>query len=55
MAGDPVEVDWFVASNSLGAFDAVVFEMMGFNWKDVRHLREASNLGFFQIEKKLRL
>jgi len=32
MVGAPIEVNWFVASNSLGAFDMVVSEMMGFDW-----------------------
>jgi len=53
MAGKPVEVNWFVASNSLGAFDAVVSEMMGFNWRDIGHLREAANLGFIPDLKEI--
>ena len=53
MAGEPVEVDWFVVSNSLGAFDVVVSEMMGFNWKDIGHLREAANLGFIPDQKEI--
>lgn len=50
---DPVEADWFVASNSFGAFDAVVSEMMGFNWKNIGHLREAANLGFIPDQKEI--
>lgn len=46
MAGDPVEVNWFVASNSLGAFDVIVSEMMGFDWEKVGHLRMAAKYGF---------
>jgi len=53
MMGQAVEVNWFVASNSLGAFDAVVSEMMGFNWKDIEHLREAANLGFIPNQKEI--
>jgi uncharacterized protein (DUF362 family) len=53
MVGEPVEVDWFVASNSLGAFDVVVSEMMGFNWRDIGHLREAANLGFIPDRKEI--
>lgn len=53
MAGKPVEVNWFAASNSLGAFDAVVSEMMGFNWRDIGHLREAANLGFIPDRKEI--
>ena len=46
MVGDPVEVNWFVASNSLGAFDMMVSEMMGFDWKKISHLKIASKYGF---------
>ena len=53
MVGQPVEVDWFVASSSLGAFDAVVSEMMGINWRDIGHLREAANLGFIPDRKEI--
>lgn len=53
MAGQPVEVDWFAASNSLGAFDTVVSEMMGFNWKDVGHFREAANFGFIPDREEI--
>ena len=42
MVGSPVKIGWFVASNSLGAFDVVVSEMMGINWKKVKHLKTAS-------------
>ena len=44
--GVPVEVNWFAASNSLGAFDAVVSEMMGFNWRKISYLRIADKYGF---------
>ncbi len=46
MVGDPIEVNWFVASNSLGAFDVIVSEMMGFDWEKVGHLRMAAKYGF---------
>jgi uncharacterized protein (DUF362 family) len=46
MAGDPVEVNWFVASNSLGAFDRVVSGMMGFDWQRIGHLKMAEKYGF---------
>lgn len=46
MMGDPVEVNWFVASNSLGAFDVIVSEMMGFDWKKVAHLNMAERYGY---------
>lgn len=45
MVGDPVEVNWFAASNSLGAFDMVVSEMMRFDWKKIGHLKIADKYG----------
>jgi uncharacterized protein (DUF362 family) len=46
MTGVPRRVDWFVASNDLGAFDVVVSEIMGFDWRQIGHLKEAAQLGF---------
>jgi uncharacterized protein (DUF362 family) len=46
MAGDPVEVNWFAASNSLGAFDIIVSEMMGFDWEKIGHMKMADKYGF---------
>ncbi|MHC1729927.1 MAG: DUF362 domain-containing protein [Syntrophobacteraceae bacterium] len=45
MVGRPVEVNWFAASNSLGAFDQIVSEMMGFDWKKIGHLKAAGDKG----------
>lgn len=45
MVGDPVEVNWFTASNSLGAFDMIVSEMMGFDWIKIGHLKMAEEYG----------
>lgn len=45
MVGDPVEVNWFVASNSLGAFDRIVSEMMGYDYRKIRHLKIAAHYG----------
>ena len=45
MIGDPVEVNWFVSANSLGAFDMIVSEMMGFDWRKVSHLKMAYQYG----------
>ncbi len=53
MVGDPVEVNWFVASNSLGAFDMIVAKMMGFDWKEIGHLQAASKYGLMPIEKDI--
>jgi len=46
MVGEPVKPNWFVASNSLGAFDTVVSEMMGVDWRTVGHLKLAHQLGY---------
>jgi uncharacterized protein (DUF362 family) len=46
MNGDPVEVNWFAASNSLGALDMVISEMMGFDWHNVGHLKMAERYGY---------
>ena len=45
IVGDPVDLGWFAASNSPGAFDMVVSEMMGFDWKGIRHLKKAGEYG----------
>jgi len=45
MVGDPVEVNWFVASNSLGAFDRILSGMMGFDYKKIGHLKIAAQYG----------
>ncbi len=50
MSGDTVEVNWFVAGNSLGAFDAVVARMMGFDWRTVSHLSQAGAYGYIPPE-----
>jgi uncharacterized protein (DUF362 family) len=42
MDGHPVEVNWFVASNSLGAFDMIVSEIMGVDWRSIGHLKTAA-------------
>lgn len=55
MIGDPVEVNWFVASNSLGAFDSVVSEMMGFDWEKIKHLKMAGEYGFIPKREDLNI
>ncbi len=55
MVGHPIELNWFVASNSLGAFDVVISDMMGFNWKNIGHLREAANLGFIPNPEEIKV
>lgn len=53
MVGDPVELNWFVASNSLGAFDRIVSQMMGFDWTSIGHLRKAGEYGLIPDEKEI--
>jgi uncharacterized protein (DUF362 family) len=55
MMGDPVEVNWFVASNSLGVFDMVVSEMMGFDWRRIGHLKMAEKYGFMPIKDEIKI
>ncbi|RJQ25929.1 DUF362 domain-containing protein [Candidatus Parcubacteria bacterium] len=55
MMGDPVEVNWFVASNSLGAFDRVVSDMMGFDWKKIGHLKMAGKYGFIPERNEIKI
>jgi len=45
IAGEPVDLGWFAASNSPGAFDMVVSEMMGFDWRRIPHLKKAGQYG----------
>jgi uncharacterized protein (DUF362 family) len=45
IAGNQVELGWFAASNSPGAFDVVISEMMGFRWEKIRHLKKAERYG----------
>lgn len=45
MEGEVVEVNWFAASNSLGAFDATVANLMGFEWGSIPYLRVAAQYG----------
>lgn len=55
MMGDLVEVNWFVASNSLGAFDLVVSGMMGFDWRRIGHLKMAEMYGFMPKEDEIQI
>lgn len=53
MDGDAIELNWFVAADSLGAFDAVVSRMMGYDWRRVPHLRQAGAYGFVPADKDI--
>lgn len=55
MMGDPVEVNWFVASNSLGAFDRIVSGMMGFDWQQIGHLKMAEKYGFMPTTDEIQI
>jgi uncharacterized protein (DUF362 family) len=55
MNGDPIEVNWFAASNSLGAFDMIVSEMMGFDWKKVGHLKKAAHFGYMPKKEDIQV
>ncbi|MCL4481717.1 MAG: DUF362 domain-containing protein [Bacteroidetes bacterium] len=55
MMGLPVEANWFAASNSLGAFDVIVSEMVGVNWKSIGHLRMAEKYGFIPSRDQIQV
>ena len=55
IVGDSVEVNWFVASNSLGAFDMVVSEMMGFDWQKIGHLKMAERYGYMPKREDIQI
>ena len=55
IVGDPVEVNWFAASNSLGAFDIVVSEMMGFDWRKISHLKMALRSEFIAKKENIEI
>ncbi|OGW31421.1 MAG: hypothetical protein A3J81_06985 [Nitrospirae bacterium RIFOXYB2_FULL_43_5] len=55
MVGDPVELNWFVAGNSLGAFDMIVSGMMGFNWQKVGHLKMAAKYGLLPDREDIKV
>jgi uncharacterized protein (DUF362 family) len=55
IVGNPVEVNWFVASNSLGAFDKVVSEMMGFDWSKIGHLKMAARYGYMPKREDIQI
>lgn len=53
MVGEPIEVNWFVAANSLGAFDMIVSEMMGFKWEQIGHLKAAAKFGYMPKREEI--
>lgn len=55
MIGDPIEVNWFAAADSLGAFDRVISGMMGFDWRKIRHLNMAGKYGFVPNEEEIEI
>lgn len=55
MVGDPIELNWFVAGNSLGAFDMIVSEMMGFDWQKVGHLKMARKYGLLPDREDIKI
>lgn len=55
MMGDPVKVNWFAAANSLGAFDVIVAEMMGFDWEEICHLKMAQKYGLIPKKEDIKV
>jgi uncharacterized protein (DUF362 family) len=55
MMGQPIEVNCFATSNSLGVFDVLVSEMMGVNWKSIGHLRLADKYSFMPSRDQIQV
>ncbi len=55
MLGEAVEMNWFAASNCLGAFDVIVAEMMGFDWKEVDHLKMSQKYGLIPKKEDIKV
>jgi len=55
IVGDAVEVNWFAAANSLGAFDLIVSEMMGFEWRKINYLKAAEKYGYLPKKEDIEL
>lgn len=55
MDGTLVEPNWFVASNSLGAFDMTVAKLMGIDWKVVNHIRAAKRHGLIPEDSEIEI
>lgn len=45
MDGVVRELNWFVGSNNIGAFDRAVAAMMGIDWRKIGYLRQAARQG----------
>ncbi|MCL5103744.1 MAG: DUF362 domain-containing protein [Armatimonadetes bacterium] len=45
MEGEPVRMDTIIAATDAGTFDRYVSELMGWSWRDVKHMRRAVQLG----------
>ena len=53
--GTARRLDWFAASNSLGAFDRVLAARMGFDASQVAHLASAERLGLLPALDEIRM
>jgi uncharacterized protein (DUF362 family) len=53
--GQPVLTNWFVASNSIGAFDTEIAALMGINWKTIKYLRQAQRNGLVPEKSRIRV
>jgi uncharacterized protein (DUF362 family) len=53
MAGDVVELNWFVAANGLPIFDRLVAFMMGHEWTKIDHMRLAGEYGLMPSEEEV--
>jgi uncharacterized protein (DUF362 family) len=55
MRGQPVELNWILVANDIGAGARVTCEIMQINLEKIQHLRYASQLGFIPALNEIRL
>jgi uncharacterized protein (DUF362 family) len=55
MNGEPVDINWFAASDSLGAMDMIISEMMGFKWQRIGHMKFAEHYKFIPERKNIKI
>jgi uncharacterized protein (DUF362 family) len=55
IVGDAIELNWFTGANSLGAFDLIVSQMMGFEWTKIGYLKVADKYGYLPKKEHIEL
>lgn len=55
MMGETIKINWFAASNSLGAFDLTVSRMMDIDWRKIGYLKKARQFGFLPSQEEIKI